>query len=144
MKTDPVKARVRPRYGPDAAGPRTTRLRKLRTFAAALGIAAAAIIVGSALLARDAASERHPTEVRTVVVRNACHHVVWLFYGLNAPVRSEDAVTLAGGQSSAQSMLEGGSVWLLDDDRSVLDSVGVGSSTTTVVIESSCRSIVAG
>ena len=122
----------------DATAPRKRWGATLRTIAVPVAIASVAAL---AFLGPDAASERHPTQIRTVTMRNACPRVVWLFYGRNAPVRPEDAVTLAGGQSSAESMLEGDMVWLLDDDRGVLDSLTVGSATTGVVIEASCRSI---
>ena len=65
--------------------------------------AALATIVVLAVLGRHAASERHPTDIRTVTIRNACHRVVWLFYGRTPPLRPQDAVTLAGGRRWAVS-----------------------------------------
>jgi len=101
-----------------------------------------AVVVG--LRSRDAESERPPTEVRTITVRNACAQGVWLFYGQNPPVRPQDALDLPEGASSAQPMLEGDVIWLLDATKSgVVDQVAIAASTSTVEVAPSCRTIAA-
>lgn len=114
----------------------------MRTPALLLAAAAAvAVAAGVALRSRDADSERPPTEVRTVTVRNACDHDVWLFYGRSPPVRPQDALELPDDASTAQPMLEGDVIWLLDDARDVLDHVTIGAATSTVEVTPSCRTI---
>lgn len=102
--------------------------------------AAAAVTVGAVAVTGDGADEWESTGVRTVTVRSDCPSPVWLSYGPREPV-PEDAVSLGSHGATAQPMLEGTIVWLLDGDRKALDRATVDASTATVVVDASCRSI---
>ena len=109
-----------------------------------LGSAITAVLVvgsGALFVSREAATQRDPLEVRTVVIANDCDDPVWVFYGRGLPNRPQDAVTLAPHASAAQPMLEGDVVWLLDEDRSPLGHAIVEANTLAVIIDTSCRSI---
>lgn len=114
----------------------------MRTSTLALAISAGlAVVIGVGFVYREADGERPATQVRTVTVRNACARDVWLFYGRSPPVRPQDALPLPDGASTAQPMLEGDVIWLLDDARDVLDHVTIGAATSTVEVTPSCRTI---
>ena len=101
------------------------------------------LVVGSGalLVSREAATQRDPLEVRTVVIANECDDSVWVFYGRTPPNRPQDAITLAPHASAAQPMLEGDVVWLLDAESSPLGHAIVDANTLAVIIDASCRSI---
>ncbi len=109
-----------------------------------LGAATAVVLLGMGgvlLVSREAATQRDPNEVRTVVVANDCDDAVWVFYGRTPPLRPQDALSLAPGASAAQPMLEGDVVWLLDEQRSPVDHAIVEATTLAVIVDASCRSI---
>lgn len=115
----------------------------IRRIAVAAGLVAGLAAVGVFLYSRQAETEEHPapTDVRVIEVRNDCPRTVWIWYGRGEPLRPEDAVTLAARSSSAESMLEGDVVWVLDESRKGIDSARVSATTARVVIDDSCRRI---
>jgi hypothetical protein len=66
---------------------------------------------------------------------------MWLFYGRHAPVRPQDPLPLAPHASSAESMLEGDRIWLLDESRGIRDDLAIGPATTAITIQASCDSL---
>jgi hypothetical protein len=105
-----------------------------------IAIGAFVALISVVLLGVD--DDPQPDELRTIVIRNDCNHPVWVFYGRAPPVRPQDSASIGEKSSSAQEMLEGDQVWLLEEDRrSPLGQATVGPSTKRIVIEASCQSI---
>lgn len=117
----------------------------IRRIALATGLVAGLGVIGVLLYGRRAETQDHPapTDVRVIEVRNDCARTVWVWYGRGEPLRPEDAVTLAGGSSSSESMLEGDTVWVLDDARKGISRARVSATTQRVIIDDSCRRILA-
>ena len=134
-------------FCPSGASRPTLRLSMMsvRGIVVAAGLVAGLAATGVSLYSQPAETQEHPapTDVRVVEVRNDCARTVWIWYGRGEPLRPEDAVTLAGRSSSLESMLEGDTVWVLDDTREGVDSARVSATTKRVSIDESCRRIFA-
>ena len=109
-----------------------------RTLFASAGVLATALAIPVLLEAQDILDPTRDPMVRTVIVRSECPETVFIFFGQSLPLHPQDITTLGPYMQSAESLLPGDIVWLVDVAGEEIDRAVVELDMVAITVDPSC------